>query len=56
MNQPMKTFFEDRTKEYLIVAADGCYTYKTDINGQTQLAKLDDVREILTTAQNIQPA
>ena len=29
-NNCMKTFFEEKTREVLFVANDGCYTYKYD--------------------------
>ena len=45
--QPIKTFVEDKTKEVLIVAGDGCYAFVTDVNGQTALRKLNDARDIL---------
>jgi hypothetical protein len=48
----MKTFVEDKTKEVLIVADDGCYAFVTDVSGQTALRKLNDARDILGTNTN----
>lgn len=43
----IKQFVEEKTKEVLIVATDGCYTYKQDPTGSSLLCKLNDVRDIL---------
>mmetsp|Transcript_613 Transcript_613/g.664 ORF Transcript_613/g.664 Transcript_613/m.664 type:complete len:142 (+) Transcript_613:1577-2002(+) len=43
-----KTFVEEKTKEVLLVANDGCFTYVTNEFGQTSLVKLNDVKDILS--------
>jgi len=46
---PQKRFIEEVTKEVLIVARDGCYTYEQKGENQVIISKLNDVREILDT-------
>ena len=52
MNYTTKTFIEEKTREVLIVAQDGCYTYKSEIGGDTKLVKLNEVREILSSVES----
>lgn len=44
-----KRFIEENTKEVLIIARDGCYTYQSRGENQLIISKLNDVREILDT-------